>query len=127
MIVLWHCLAECEEGEVVLPAPLPLSELFAQRSVYALSDGDDDRLSASCWLSNPALEELDEEPEAITCDLLDLCKRYLVDLDLEKELRKECVLQDENIVWPKHPWFAIFLTSRLFSLDIESHLSRYLI
>ena len=89
--------------------------MFAQRSVYALTDGDDDRLSANCWLANPALEEPDAEPEVVKCDLLAWCKRYLPDLELEEELKKDTEDRQEDIVRPKRPRYRVHLV-----LDLQS-------
>lgn len=95
-----------DNWETTLPACRPLLELFAQRNVYALTDSDDDRLSANCWLSNPALEETDAEPEVIKCDLLAWCQRYLPDLNLQEELKKETEERQEDIVRPKRPKYV---------------------
>ncbi|KAL8610324.1 hypothetical protein ACOMHN_041138 [Nucella lapillus] len=96
-----HTFSGHDQWEVALPPSVSLRELFAQRSVYTLTDSDDDRLSANCWLANPALEEPDAEPEVIKCDLLAWCKRYLPDLDIEEELKKETEDRQEDIVRPK--------------------------
>nr|KAG5709021.1 hypothetical protein BaRGS_004660 [Batillaria attramentaria] len=92
-----------ESWEVTLPPSRPLLDLFSQRSVYALTDSDDDRLSINCWLANPALDEPDAEPEVVRCDLLAWCQRYLPDLDLNEELKKETEEKQEDIVRPKRP------------------------
>ena len=96
-----------DQWEVTLPPSISLLELFAQRSVYTLTDGDDDRLSANCWLANPALEEPDAEPEVVKCDLLAWCKRYLPDLELEEELKKDTEDRQEDIVRPKRPRYRV--------------------
>lgn len=101
--------SDSDQWEVTLPPSISLLELFAQRSVYALTDGDDDRLSANCWLANPALEEPDAEPEVVKCDLLAWCKRYLPDLELEEELKKDTEDRQEDIVRPKRPRYRIHL------------------
>lgn len=105
-----------DQWEVTLPPSISLLELFAQRSVYTLTDGDDDRLSANCWLANPALEEPDAEPEVVKCDLLAWCKRYLPDLELEEELKKDTEDRQEDIVRPKRPRYRVHLVYRLQSV-----------
>ncbi|XP_025114734.1 protein virilizer homolog isoform X3 [Pomacea canaliculata] len=92
-----------ESWEVTLPPCRSLLELFSQRSVYSLTDTDDDRLSVNCWLANPALDEPDAEPEVIKCDLLAWCQRYLSDFDLQEELKKDAEERQEDIVRPKRP------------------------
>ena len=105
-----------DQWEVTLPPSISLLELFAQRSVYTLTDGDDDRLSANCWLANPALEEPDAEPEVVKCDLLAWCKRYLPDLELEEELKKDTEDRQEDIVRPKRPRYRVHLVDRIQSV-----------
>ncbi|XP_005092655.1 protein virilizer homolog [Aplysia californica] len=89
--------------EVLLPVPALLTELFRQRPVYTVLEAEDERLSPSYWLANPALDEPDAEPEVLRCSLQALCEQHLVGFSLEQELQKDANTPQEDIVRPKRP------------------------
>ncbi|KAK6982141.1 protein virilizer [Biomphalaria glabrata] len=86
-----------------LPTPASLTDLFNQRAVYTILDSEDERLSPSYWLANPASDEPDAEPEVLRCDLQAICEHHLPDFNLEEELKKEASTAEEDMVRPKRP------------------------
>ncbi|KAH9515696.1 hypothetical protein Btru_011758 [Bulinus truncatus] len=97
-----------QEGDInlepiILPLPASLTDLFNQRAVYTILDSEDERLSPSYWLANPASDEPDAEPEVLRCDLQAICEHHLPDFNLEEELKKETSSAEEDIVRPKRP------------------------
>ncbi|BFZ19611.1 hypothetical protein BsWGS_22649 [Bradybaena similaris] len=89
--------------EIVLPVPAPLTDLFNQRAIFTILDTEDERLSPSYWLANPAADEPDAKPEVLRCDLQAICELHLPDFNLEQELKKETSSAEEDIVRPKRP------------------------
>ena len=55
-----------EITEPVLPPAGPLSNQFAMRATYMISDVDDDRLTTAFWLSMPTGDESDQELDLVS-------------------------------------------------------------
>lgn len=61
---------KAEMVEQTLPTPEPLSNQFAMRITYMISDADDDRLTTSYWLALPAGDESDQELDLVCMVML---------------------------------------------------------
>ena len=59
-------IAKVEVVEIVLPAPLSLSEQFNSRMVFELADAEEERVSTSYWLGPPPTDEADPEQEMVS-------------------------------------------------------------
>ncbi|CAC5369116.1 VIRMA [Mytilus coruscus] len=95
---------EKETDTVPEPAniePESLSNLFLMRSVYELSNMEDERLNEAYWLSNPITDEADVEPDLIRMDMEEICSKYCPDYNLEEELKKTTVSSNEEVTKPR--------------------------
>ncbi|XP_071177036.1 protein virilizer homolog isoform X2 [Mytilus edulis] len=81
--------------------PESLSNLFVMRSVYEISNMEDERLNEAYWLSNPITDEADVEPDLIRMDMEEICSKYCPDYNLEEELKKTTVSSNEEVTKPR--------------------------
>lgn len=98
--------------EPVVLNPISLSELFNVRAVFAVVDADDERLSPSYWLANPATEEPDLEPDLVHCNMADIIAKYCQDFNLEEELQKGTVPTADELTRPRRQKYVnLFLVA----------------
>lgn len=77
--------------EPILPESETLSSLFNQRTVYVLTESDDERLSTAFWLSVANFDDNEIELDVVRCDLQELVSKYCSEFNLEEELKKGTV------------------------------------
>ena len=56
--------------EPVMPPGLPLTAQFNMRTIYMITDDDDERLNNIYWLSTPMGDESDHEQEMVSVALV---------------------------------------------------------
>lgn len=62
--------------EPILPPPASIAAQFKMRATVLLAgDFDEERLSSAYWLSTP-MEESEQEPDSVTCDLEQMAAKY---------------------------------------------------
>ncbi|XP_037294737.1 protein virilizer isoform X2 [Manduca sexta] len=68
-----------EVPDVPLPAPDTLVSQFASRTVYAIGEASDERLTSSYWLNVPAITGEDDanDHELVSCDIMEIANTYL--------------------------------------------------
>ncbi|XP_075224431.1 VIR_N domain-containing protein isoform X2 [Lycorma delicatula] len=79
-----------ETTEPLLPQPEQLLAQFSARPVFVVGEVDDDRLSATYYLASPAIDDQDSEMEQITCDLLEIAKVDLPEMNLLERVAALC-------------------------------------
>ncbi|KAK3085549.1 hypothetical protein FSP39_005168 [Pinctada imbricata] len=87
--------------EPKLPLLESLSTLYNMRSVFVISDMDDERLNPDYWLSNPATDVADIEPDLIMYNMDDMCKKYCAEFNLEEELKKTVSTSQAELTKPR--------------------------
>lgn len=63
--------------EPTIPPAESLLTQFSMRTVYTLTDNEEDRLSTAYWLSAPSSDEPEQDAEIVTVDLLEIAKTDL--------------------------------------------------
>ncbi|KAJ8303301.1 hypothetical protein KUTeg_019697 [Tegillarca granosa] len=134
MVNLMKTLRETTENQEkpnICEPPLPptkcLTDLFNSRSVYVLSNMEDEHLNATYWLANPVLDEADIEPALIAVDMEDICRKYMPDFNLEEELKKSKQSSEEFSMKPrriKHGSSSKFSSDRRASKEININRGR---
>ncbi|WAR13247.1 VIR-like protein [Mya arenaria] len=82
----------------VVPEPLSLHTLFNTRSVYTVTDADDDRLTTTFWQTTFEADV----PDLVPYDLEAICLKYCRDFNIEEELKRDTGLpSDEELTKPK--------------------------
>ena len=84
-----------------MPETQILTDMYNGRAVYVLTDSEDERLNPAYWLSNPAIEEADIEPDLIRFDMEEMCIKYCPEFNLEEELKKTTLSSNEELTRPK--------------------------
>ncbi|KAK3591349.1 hypothetical protein CHS0354_040310 [Potamilus streckersoni] len=81
-----------------LPCPETLANLFNLRTMYIISDSEDERLSPAFWLAfNLMGEDSETEPDTVQCNLEELCKKYCPDFNLQEELKTGVLAGTEEV------------------------------
>jgi hypothetical protein len=89
-----------EVVEPILPEPMSLTAQFNMRSVYLLTNDEDDRLSNIYWLSTPMGDESDHEQDMakIKCDFVEMASVYCPGFDFRAELEKGSISSDTSLI-----------------------------
>ncbi|KAL3859118.1 hypothetical protein ACJMK2_009350 [Sinanodonta woodiana] len=89
--------ADKEVTQPSLPCPETLTNLFNLRTMYIISDSEDERLSPAFWLASLMGEDSESEPDTVQCNLEELCKKYCPDFNLQEELKTGVLAGTEEV------------------------------
>lgn len=83
------------------------------RSIYLITDDEDDRLSATYWLATPMSDDADDKEDTVVTNFDEMAHKYCQDFNLIAEIEKGAVQSDPPIIKRRRSRIGIINTSKM--------------